>query len=149
VVRAGIGKAPFTLTHASPVKGEEVDLKAYVTLMVGVAAMSFASIFIRLAEAPPLVIAAYRLAIAALVLLPFGWSKWSQTRKQISGRDLILLLVASLFLALHFGLWISSLKYTSIASSVILVTSNPIFVAILSWRWRWVGRRLSTTGILH
>jgi len=108
-------------------------MKAYLTLLVGVAAMSFASIFIRLAEAPPLVIAAYRLAIAALVLLPLAPAKWSQTRKQISGRDLILLLVASLFLALHFALWISSLKYTSIASSVILVTSNPIFVAILSY----------------
>ena len=104
-----------------------------MTLLVGVAAMSFASILIRLAEAPPLVIAAFRLGIAALVLLPFGLIKWSQTRKQLDGKDLILLIVASIFLALHFALWISSLKYTSIASSVILVTSNPIFVAILSY----------------
>jgi len=108
-------------------------MKAYLTLVVGVAAMSFASVFIRLAEAPPLVIAAYRLTIAALVFLPFAPSKWSKTWRQVSRRDVLLLLFASLVLALHFALWISSLKNTSIASSVILVTSNPIFVAIFSY----------------
>jgi len=108
-------------------------MKAYLTLLVGVAAMSFAAIFIRLAEAPPLVIAAYRLTIAALVFLPFAPSKWSKTWRQVSRQDVLLLLFASLVLALHFALWISSLKNTSIASSVILVTSNPIFVAIFSY----------------
>jgi len=123
-------------------------MKAYLTLLVGVAAMSFASIFIRLAEAPPLVIAAYRLTIAALVFLPFAPSKWSKTWRQVSRRDVLLLLFASLFLALHFALWISSLKNTSIASSVILVTSNPIFVAIFSYfLWKEKLTRLMIGGM--
>lgn len=123
-------------------------MKAYLTLLVGVAAMSFASIFIRLAEAPPLVIAAYRLTIAALVFLPFAPSKWSKTWRQVSRRDVLLLLFASLFLALHFALWISSLKNTSIASSVILVTSNPIFVAIFSYfLWKEKMTRLMLGGM--
>lgn len=123
-------------------------MKAYLTLLVGVAAMSFASIFIRLAEAPPLVIAAYRLTIAALVFLPFAPSKWSKTWRQVSRRDVLLLLFASLVLALHFALWISSLKNTSIASSVILVTSNPIFVAIFSYfLWKEKMTRLMLGGM--
>jgi drug/metabolite transporter (DMT)-like permease len=123
-------------------------MKAYLTLLVGVAAMSFASIFIRLAEAPPLVIAAYRLTIAALVFLPFAPSQWSKTWRQVSRRDVLLLLFASLFLALHFALWISSLKNTSIASSVILVTSNPIFVAIFSYfLWKEKMTRLMLGGM--
>lgn len=119
--------------------GEGLDIrndkrmKPYLTLLVGVVAMSFASVFIRLAEAPPLVIAAYRLTIAAVVLLPFAPFKWTRTWKQVSRRDVLLLLLVSFLLALHFALWISSLKQTTIASSVVLVTSNPIFVVILSY----------------
>ncbi|MFH1016294.1 MAG: DMT family transporter [Chloroflexota bacterium] len=129
-------------------RNDSENMKVYLTLLVGVAAMSFASIFIRLAEAPPLVIAAYRLTIAALVFLPFAPSKWSKTCRQVSRRDVLLLLFASLFLALHFALWISSLKNTSIASSVILVTSNPIFVAIFSYfLWKEKMTRLMIGGM--
>lgn len=124
-------------------------MKAYLILLVGVVSVSFASIFIRLAEAPPLVIAAYRLTIASLVLIPITSRKSMKSLKKLSGHDVFMILLASLFIALHFGLWITSLSYTSIASSVILVTSHPAFVAVLSY-FLWSERlnKLTIGGIV-
>jgi drug/metabolite transporter (DMT)-like permease len=120
-------------------------VKAYLVLLVGVVSVSFASIFIRLAEAPPLVIAAYRLSIAALILIPFNAGGAVASLKTLSRREMILLVLSSAFLALHFALWITSLSYTSIASSVILVTSHPAFVAVLSY-FLW-GERLTKRAV--
>ncbi len=120
-------------------------MKAYLTLFVGVAAVSFAAVFIRLADAPPMVIATYRMAIAAIVLLPVASIKSMRGLKRLSKRDIFLILLSSISLALHFGLWITSLEYTSIASSVVLVTSHPAFVAVLSY-FLW-GERLGKLTI--
>ncbi|MFQ5996811.1 MAG: DMT family transporter [Dehalococcoidales bacterium] len=124
-------------------------MKAYLILLVGVVSVSFASIFIRLAEAPPLVIAAYRLTIASLILIPFASRKSMGSLKKLSKRDGLLILLSSVFIALHFGLWITSLSYTSIASSVILVTSHPAFVAVISY-FLWSERlnKLTIGGIV-
>ncbi|WP_407079799.1 EamA family transporter [Candidatus Hakubella thermalkaliphila] len=86
-------------------------------------AVSTASIIIRLSEAPALTLATYRLGLSALVMLPYflyaeGYKKWDR-------RDVKLFLLTSLFLAFHFIFWISSLRYTSILNSTILVTLNP------------------------
>jgi drug/metabolite transporter (DMT)-like permease len=108
-------------------------MRPYVTLLVGVISVSFASIFIRLADAPPLVIATYRLAIASLILIPVACVKARWNFSQLSASGLLWILLSAIFVALHFGLWITSLSYTSIASSVILVTSHPVFVAIISY----------------
>lgn len=123
-------------------------MKAYLVLLVGVVSVSFAAIFIRLAEAPPLVIAAYRLTIASLVLILLTYKKTVPSLKRLSGRDSLLLLLSSFFLALHFALWITSLSYTSIASSVILVTCHPAFVAVISYfLWHEVLNRLTIGGM--
>lgn len=99
-----------------------------MTLAVGV--ISTAAILIVLADAPPLAIAAYRLALASIILLPLAWrSGWTEIKK-LSAHDWRLSLLSGLFLALHFWTWVSSLKYTSVASSVMLVTTNPIFVGL-------------------
>ncbi len=111
----------------------ESKLKPYVTLFAGVLAVSFAAVFIRLAEAPPLVIAAYRLTIAAVILIPIAWVRSGSSLKKLSRRDVFLVLLSSVFVALHFGLWITSLSYTSIASAVVLVTCHPAFVAAFSY----------------
>ena len=79
-------------------------MKTYLVLLVGVVSVSFASIFIRLAEAPPLVIAAYRLTIASLILIPIAFRKSMESVKKLSGRDALLILLSSFFIALHFGL---------------------------------------------
>jgi drug/metabolite transporter (DMT)-like permease len=102
-------------------------------IFIGVVSVSFAAIFIRLAEAPPLVIGSYRLIIASLILWPLTL-KYSRVELiHLTLRDLWLALVSGVFLGLHFGLWISSLSYTSVATSVILATSSPLFVAIASY----------------
>ena len=120
--------------------------KPYFILALGVISVSFAAIFIRLAEAPPLVIAAYRLVIASAVLIPVTLTKSGGLPKGISKTDALLVLLSSIFIALHFALWITSLSYTSIASSVVIVTSHPIFVAIISY-FLW-GERLTRISIL-
>lgn len=107
--------------------------KQHLIITVGVVSVSFAAIFIRLAEAPPLVIASYRLLIASLVLWPLTLKYSSNELKHLTRRDIWLALVSGVFLGLHFGMWTSSLDYTSVATSVILVTSSPLFVAIASY----------------
>jgi drug/metabolite transporter (DMT)-like permease len=123
-------------------------MKAYLTMFIGVLAVSFAAIFIRLANAPPLVIATYRLAIASVILIPIASVKSLKGLHRLSRRDIFLVLLSSVFLALHFWLWITSLSYTSIASSVVLVTSHPAFVAAISY-FLWDERlnKLTIVGI--
>jgi drug/metabolite transporter (DMT)-like permease len=107
-------------------------VRAAVVLPIGLAAMSLASIFIRLCDAPPLVIAAYRLTLATLILLLLALPKTIRESRRLSRREILPSLAAGLFLCFHFAFWITSLQYTSVASSVIFVTTNPIFVAIAS-----------------
>lgn len=120
--------------------------KSYLILALGVISVSFAAIFIRLAEAPPLVIATYRLVIASAVLIPFSSVRSGGFPKRLSRSDALLIMLSSMFIALHFALWITSLSYTSIASSVVIVTSHPVFVAIISY-FLW-GERLNKKTIL-
>lgn len=103
-------------------------------LSFGILAVASASILIRFAqhEAGSLVIAAYRMGLSGLILIPFVIPRhWSQLRK-LGRQELALAALAGLFLALHFASWIQSLQYTSVASSVVLVTSNPLWVALLA-----------------
>jgi drug/metabolite transporter (DMT)-like permease len=108
------------------------SVRAAVVLPIGLAAMSFSSIFIRFCDAPPLVIAAYRLTLATLILLLLALPKTLRESRQLSRKEVLPSLGAGLFLCFHFAFWITSLQYTTVASSVIFVTTNPIFVAIAS-----------------
>ena len=104
-----------------------------MAILLSILAVSTASILIRLTEAPPLAIATWRLALSTLILLPFFLMQNGVKKLQlIEQRDLISLLGIGIVLAIHFATWISSLRYTSVASSVILVHIDPIFVAIVS-----------------
>jgi len=108
--------------------------RQYFILTIGVIAVSFAAIFIRLAEeAPFLVIAAYRLCIASLIIVPVAWIRSGSEIRSLPRRKIILALISGIFLTLHFGLWIASLSYTSVATSAVMVTTTPIFVAIASY----------------
>lgn len=103
-------------------------VRLLIFLPIGMIAVSTASIFIKLCEAPSLIIATYRMIFASILLLPFAsrqktWRSWN--RKEMGW-----LMLSGFFLSLHFASWITSLKYTSVASSVVLVTTNPIFVGI-------------------
>ncbi len=104
-------------------------------LLAGILAVSTASIFIRLAQqegAPSIVIAAARLTIASLVLTPLALTCYRPQLLALSRREWSLALLSGIFLALHFAVWITSLQYTSVASSVVLVTTAPLWVALLS-----------------
>ena len=95
-------------------------------------AVSTGAIFVRLADAPSLVIAAYRVGLATLLLTPIAWFKVRAELLNLSIRELKLAAAAGLFLAFHFATWISSLEYTSVANSVVLVNTNPLWVGLLT-----------------
>jgi len=107
-------------------------IRPYLVITTGIVAVSFASIFIRLAEAPSLVIAASRLTIASLILAPVALIKSKDELRALTKADLGLALLSGLFLGLHFATWISSLEYTSVASSVVFVSTSPMFVGLAS-----------------
>jgi drug/metabolite transporter (DMT)-like permease len=101
-------------------------------ILFAVVSISFASIFIKWSEAPALAIAAYRLAFATLILLVPTLLFSRKELFKLSIREVAILAVIGVALAFHFGFWISSLKYTSVANSVILVSTHPILIALIS-----------------
>jgi drug/metabolite transporter (DMT)-like permease len=99
---------------------------------IGIISLSFASILIKLTTAPSIVIAAGRLAVAAIILQPLFWFQFKKLRFEIKNSRWGLIILSGVFLAAHFTLWIESLSHTTVPSSVVLVATDPIFVAILS-----------------
>jgi drug/metabolite transporter (DMT)-like permease len=103
---------------------------------MGIVAVSFASILIRFAQGagmPSISIAAWRLIFASAILLPYAWISRRDEIRSLSGREWVLLVASGVFLGLHFATWIASLGYTSVASSVVLVSMGPVFVGLGSW----------------
>ena len=109
--------------------------RPYAAIALAVVSVSFSAIFISWSTSPFITIALYRLALASLILAPFAlWNRgvlFALTRKEVLG-----MMGVGAILATHFTLWIGSLKLegvsVSVASSVILVTSHPLLVGILS-----------------
>ncbi|NLI11203.1 MAG: DMT family transporter [Peptococcaceae bacterium] len=111
------------------VERKESLINPLAAVLLGVAAVAFSSIFTKLATAPPLVIAFYRLAFTVALLAPLALNAGGrQELRGIKRRDLGMAALAGAFLALHFSVWITSLNYTSVASSTVLVTMQPLFV---------------------
>lgn len=127
-------------------------------LLIAILAVSTASIFIKFAQrdAPSLVIAAARLTIASLVLAPAALhSKENRAQlKRLTRGDWALAMLSGLFLSIHFAAWITSLEYTTVVASVVLVSTGPLWVAILSplflrefpTRWVWFGMFFALLG---
>lgn len=104
----------------------------YAAVGFAVVSVSFSSIFILWSASPPVTIALYRLAIASAILAPVAAFHPSQPLRGVTRRDAGLMVLVGLVLAAHFGLWITSLRMTSVASSTILVTSHPLLVGLVS-----------------
>ena len=105
------------------------------SLLLAILAISTASIFIRFAQAdgaPSLVIAALRLTFATLMLSPLALIRHRAELKSLTRQQLTLGIASGIFLAIHFATWISSLEYTSVASSAVFVATSPLWVALLS-----------------
>lgn len=106
-----------------------------IAITIAILAVSTASIFIRFAQndgAPSLVIAALRVTFATIILMPLALTKYLDEIKRFTRTEVLLGALSGFFLALHFATWISSLEYTSVASSVVFVSTGPLWVALLS-----------------
>jgi drug/metabolite transporter (DMT)-like permease len=111
-----------------------------------VLAVSASAIFIRLAEAPAVAIAFWRCALGVAVLLPPALVRKDDFPR---GRAMYAGIASGVALGAHFGFWISSLDYTSVAASVVLVSTQPVFVAVLAYLlFGEITTPLSFLGIL-
>ncbi|MFS0675049.1 DMT family transporter [Ornithinibacillus sp. 179-J 7C1 HS] len=100
----------------------------YIAVVIGVISVSTSAVLVKLAgDAPAAIIANYRLLIAVILMAPIMVFKYRHEFKLITRKDWLLSTLAGIFLAFHFILWFESLNYTSVASSVVLVTLQPIF----------------------
>ncbi len=110
------------------VQGEARGRLALPALAVAILAIGASAIFIRLADAPALAIAFWRCALGVVVLVPVALAR----REPLPGRRAVGVgALSGVALGAHFGAWISSLDYTSVAASVVLVCTTPVFVAVL------------------
>lgn len=134
------------------------NIRTKFVLLIGIISISFAATFVKLADAPSSVIASLRLLFSSVILIPcifFSSSLRAEFRK-FSSKDILLLLLSGFFLSLHFLLWITSLYFTGITNSVVLVTTSPIFITLFSSfvfkdvisRSFWVGLILALAGCL-
>lgn len=112
-------------------KGYKVPFPPIVILLMGVVAISFSSILVKWSAAPASILGMYRLLMTVIMLFPFlPWKNLKNVSKDINKRDWLLIFISGLFLGLHFLFWMDSLKYTTVASSMILTTLEPVFVMI-------------------
>ena len=112
------------------------SVKPYAVLAVGILAVSSSAFLITFARdegMPAVAIAALRLTMASLVLAPIALARSRDELRRLALHDLVFAMIAGIFLALHFAFWISSLDYTSVMSSVVFVSTNPLFVALASF----------------
>jgi drug/metabolite transporter (DMT)-like permease len=103
----------------------------YLVLGGSQVAIGAAAIFARyaLSGAPPLAVGAARLGVAALVLIVVAAVRRSSP-PSVTTRQAMFLATAGIALAAHFGTWIASLDYTSVAISTLLVATSPVWTAL-------------------
>jgi len=106
--------------------------KVKILVLLGVVFVSFSSILTKTSSVSPLVIATYRLGFATLLLTPVIFVKHRQELKNVSVKTIIWCSVSGVFLALHFATWMTSIRYTSIASSATLVNMHPVFIVFMT-----------------
>jgi len=104
-----------------------------VGLAVAVVAVSTGAILVRLSDAPSTVAAFYRVLFTTLPLVPLALWRYRADFSRIGRRDLLFASLAGIALAVHFAAWFESLAWTSVAASVTLVQSQPLFVAVGAW----------------
>lgn len=118
-----------------------------VILAIALVAISLSAIFVRLADAPGVVVAFWRMAVASLVIMPLTIGALRRT--PLGPRTLWPTVAAGALLAVHFAAWISSLSYTTVAASVTLVSTTPLWVALLAWAFLRQAPTLTTLiGVL-
>ena len=119
---------------------------AYFALVIGIFAISTSAILIRWSTSEPLVIGSYRQTFATFLFLPFLLKDKFQELLNLSSRDFFELVIIGILLGAHFGFWISSVKATSVAASVLLGTCHIVYVSIIGWVV--FGEKLNSRGII-
>ncbi|MBM7694630.1 drug/metabolite transporter (DMT)-like permease [Peribacillus deserti] len=106
---------------------QEPKINPYLIMAIGVISVSTSAIFVKLSSAPSGVIAFYRILFSALLTMPVFLIKYRHELRNITKKDWLYTVLSGSFLAFHFILWFESLNYTSVASSTVLVTLQPLF----------------------
>jgi drug/metabolite transporter (DMT)-like permease len=127
---------------------------ARAALLAAVVCVSTAAVFIRLADASPLAVAVYRLVFAAVLFRTLAGPRLLAEVMRLPPQTRARLVGAGVLLAVHFGVWIASLSYTTLVNSVAIVATQPLFAAVLSWWWMgekptariWVGMAVAASG---
>lgn len=112
---------------------KNTSYKPYIAIAIGVTAISFSAILVRYSNADSGVMAFYRLFFSSLMLLPFFFRGAIKEVGRYRTKEWLLSTVSGVFLAFHFILWFESLRYTSVASSTVLVTMQPLFAFIAAF----------------
>lgn len=125
--------------------------RVYPILGLGLLAFTASPILVRFAsEAPGLALAVWRTAFAVLILAPWALPKIGPELRRMTRREWLLISASGVLLGLHFVFWIESLYHTTVASASVLVTTNPIFIALLGFLLlgeRVAGRVVAAIGI--
>jgi len=100
-------------------------------VLLGVLGASVSSVLVRLSTAPSLILVLYRVGMATVLLAPVVLVKNREELKKLPLREVGLCLASGAFLGLHFAAYFESLRFTSIASSVVLVDTEVLFVALI------------------
>ncbi|HJH10145.1 MAG TPA: DMT family transporter [Metalysinibacillus jejuensis] len=109
---------------------EKPKMHPYIPIVIGVLSVSLSAIFVKFSTADAGVIAFYRMLFSVLLMLPLFLYKYTPELKELRKKDWLFSIVAGVFLAFHFILWFESLNYTSVASSTVLVTLQPLFAFV-------------------
>ncbi|RTQ90196.1 DMT family transporter [Lysinibacillus telephonicus] len=109
---------------------DKPGIHPYIPIIIGVISISLSAILVKLANADAGVIAFYRMLFSVVIMSPIFFYKYVHEIKILSKRDWIFSSIAGIFLAFHFILWFESLNYTSVASSTVLVTLQPLFAFV-------------------
>ena len=150
VVSKSVG---LTWDYVAPSK--LMKLNTFEVLGFGILAVSTAGPLVKsIPDVPYLAVASLRLLLAAVIVTPVAWYRSRTPGLVLTGWGLVGIGLASVCLALHFSLWIASLQYTSFASSVVLVTMNPYFLAMAGYFFydeklrpkQWAGIFLGVVG---
>jgi len=125
---------------------EKPSIHPYIPIAIGVISVALSAIFVKLANADAEVIAFYRMFFSVLIMAPLFFWKYTAEIKRLTKRDWLFSGIAGIFLAFHFILWFDSLNYTSVASSTVLVTLQPLFA--FAGTYFFFKERLSIKTIL-
>ncbi|GIN19884.1 MAG TPA: EamA/RhaT family transporter [Bacillus bacterium] len=129
---------------------ETPKINPYGAVILAVISISTSAIFVKLSAAEAGVIAFYRMLFSILIMAPVFFQKYTKELKGVSKKDWLYSAMAGIFLSFHFILWFESLEYTSVASSTVLVTLQPLFAffgAFIFFKERFSFKAIASAGI--